>query len=124
MYHAEEQGDAAIDNFAFIVRYCFSCLVNADSIDTGTFCETRTEDTLQADFQKCLDKVNRRLDAFVCETELQRARSRLQKQAFTKAGQDAEIYLMHMPTGSGKTLCSVSLRCKGRLQKRKNESSM
>ena len=115
----KNRDDAAIDNFAFIVRYCFSCLVDADSIDTGTFCETRTEDTLQADFQKCLDKVNRRLDAFVCETELQRARSRLQKQAFTKAGQDAEIYLMHMPTGSGKTLCSVKFALQRAIAKKK-----
>ena len=39
----KNRDDAAIDNFAFIVRYCFSCLVDADSIDTGTFCETRTK---------------------------------------------------------------------------------
>lgn len=111
--------DAAIDNFAFIVRYCFSCLVDADSIDTGTFCETRTEDTLKADFQRCLDKVNRQLDTFVCETELQKARRRLQEQAFIKAGQDAEIYLMNMPTGSGKTLCSVKFALQRAIVKQK-----
>ena len=115
----KNRDDAAIDNFAFIVRYCFSCLVDADSIDTGTFCETRTEDTLKADFQRCLDKVNRQLDAFVCETELQRARRRLQEQAFTKAEQDAEIYLMNMPTGSGKTLCSVKFALQRAIAKQK-----
>ena len=32
---------------------------------------------------------------------------RVQKQVFDKTGEKAEIYLMNMPTGSGKTLCSV-----------------
>lgn len=96
-----------IDKLAFVTRYCFSCLVDADSIDTGIFCGTRTEDKLKADFYQCLEKVNERLDKFVCKTELQMARRGLQEQAFSKANQDADIYLMNMPTGSGKTLCSI-----------------
>lgn len=99
--------DDMIDKLAFVVRYCFSCLVDADSIDTGDFCGTRTDDVLHADFQKCLERVSEHIDSFTCETELQKARRRLQEQAFAKAGQDSEIYLMNMPTGSGKTLCSI-----------------
>lgn len=73
--------DDMIDKLAFIVRYCFSCLVDADSIDTGEFCGTRTDDVLHADFPKCLERVSEHIDAFTCETELQKAaedcRSRL-----------------------------------------------
>lgn len=47
------------------------------------------------------------MDSFVCETELQRARARLQAQVYTKASENAEIFLVDMPTGSGKTLCSM-----------------
>lgn len=30
--------DFLIDKFAFLTRYCFSCLVDADSEDTARFC--------------------------------------------------------------------------------------
>ena len=40
-------------------------------------------------------------------TPLQKTRAILQQQVFGKADVNAEIYLMNMPTGSGKTLCSV-----------------
>ncbi len=111
--------DDMIDKLAFIVRYCFSCLVDADSIDTGNFCETRTDDVLYADFQKCLERVSKHIDGFTCETELQKARRRLQEQAFAKAGQDSEIYLMNMPTGSGKTLCSIKFALQRAIQRNK-----
>lgn len=99
--------DEMIDKISFLTRYCFSCLVDADSIDTGMFCGTKTDDVLQAEFQKCLERVNKHINKFVCETQLQKARRRLQEQAFAKSNKDAEIYLMNMPTGSGKTICSV-----------------
>lgn len=53
------------------------------------------------------EKVNERLNSFVCETDLQKTRKVLQQQVFEKTDTDADIYLMNMPTGSGKTLCSV-----------------
>lgn len=96
-----------IDKFAFLTRYCFSCLTDADSLDTAAFCGGGAARKLNADFHHCLEKVNARLDSFVCSTGLQKARALLQKQVFEKTEQDAEIYLMNMPTGSGKTLCSL-----------------
>lgn len=99
-----------IDKFAFLTRYAFSCLVDADSIDTADFCrEEERPRALRSDFQACLDRVNARLSAFVCRTNLQKARSALQAQAFRNADRDAEIYLLNMPTGSGKTLASVKI---------------
>lgn len=99
-----------IDKFAFLTRYAFSCLVDADSTDTADFCrEQERPRALEADFQYCLDKVNTRLLDFVCRTNLQKARSALQAQAFRNTDRDAEIYLLNMPTGSGKTLASVKI---------------
>ena len=40
-------------------------------------------------------------------TRLQFARTKIQGQAFQNIHEDADIYLMSMPTGSGKTLCSA-----------------
>ena len=96
-----------VDKFAFLTRYVFSCLVDADSIDTARFCSGGKIRPLTADFQLCLEKVNLRLNSFVCTTPLQKTRAVLQQQVFGKTDVNGEIYLMNMPTGSGKTLCSV-----------------
>ena len=99
--------DEIVDQFSFWVRYAFSCLVDADSIDTAQFCNKGLPDNLHGDFQKALDLVNKRLSEFTCTTDLQKSRSAIQQQVFDKVSVDSEIYLMNMPTGSGKTLCSV-----------------
>lgn len=96
-----------IDKFAFLTRYCFSCLTDADSIDTGRFCGTREELYFSADFEACLKKLNEKLRSFKNVTELQKSRSVVQKQVFDKVDAAGEIFLMNMPTGSGKTLCSL-----------------
>lgn len=109
-----------IDKFAFLTRYVFSCLVDADSVDTADFCKERElPRKLNADFSSCLQNVDDKLRSFVCKTELQRARAALQNQAFQNMNQDAEIYLLHMPTGSGKTLASVKIALERALVKRK-----
>ena len=99
--------DILVDKFAFLTRYAFSCLVDADSIDTARFCSGEKIRPLTADFQACLEKVNAKLGSFVCTTPLQKTRALLQQQVFGKTDVNGEIYLMNMPTGSGKTLCSV-----------------
>lgn len=96
-----------IDKFAFLTRYSFSCLVDADSTDTATFCQTISKKSLSVDFSACLNRISRKLSGFVCETSLQKSRALLQEQVFKKITANAEIYLMNMPTGSGKTLCSM-----------------
>ena len=62
--------DFLIDKFAFLTRYCFSCLVDADSEDTARFCGDGTlPEDLKTNFQACLEKVNRKLQSFQAETE-------------------------------------------------------
>ncbi len=107
MQDCEKNVELLIDKFAFLTRYCFSCLTDADSMDTASFCTGEKQRLLTADFQACLRKVNERLSLFECTTSLQKTRALLQQQVFDKVAVDAEIYLMNMPTGSGKTLCSV-----------------
>lgn len=99
--------DLIVDKFAFLTRYCFSCLVDADSVDTAKFCSQTKIETLETDFKRCLKKVDAKLQSFKCKTDLQRSRAYLQKRVFEKVDRDSEVYLMNMPTGSGKTLCSV-----------------
>lgn len=105
--HCGNSIDKVVDQFAFWVRYVYSCLVDADWIDTSTFCEGEAPEGLHADFRKALALADQKLGSFVCKTNLQKSRAELQEQVFRRIGTDAEIYLMNMPTGSGKTLCSV-----------------
>lgn len=119
-YDVRNDREAFLERFAFLTRYCFSCLTDADSIDTAGFCTGREERALTADFSACIEKLNRRLESFVCETDLQRARSGLQAQVYEKTDEDAEIFLIDMPTGSGKTLCSVKFALERAIKSHKN----
>lgn len=109
------------ERYAFLTRYCFSCITDADSIDTGNFCGTNYNKELKTDFKTCLEKINNRLANFKAVTELQKARALLQKQVYNSIYDDANIYFMNMPTGSGKTLCSVkcALEMAQRLNKKR-----
>ena len=95
-----------MDKMAFITRYLYSALVDADSLDTMKFESENIDTHMVTDFSNCLDDINNRLKSFKAGTELQKAREALQKQVFENT-EDGEIYLMNMPTGSGKTLCSM-----------------
>ncbi len=108
-----------LECFAFLTRYCFSCLTDADSLDTAHFCNGREDIELESNFIECLTKINNRLEQFVCETSLQKARSELQKQVYEKTDVNADIYLMNMPTGSGKTLCSMKFALERAIKKGK-----
>lgn len=96
-----------VDKFAFFTRYAFSCLTDADSLDTRLFCTGSLAQPLRADFAACLERVNEKLRSFRAVSALQKARGTLQAHVFEHIGDDAEIYMMNMPTGSGKTLCSM-----------------
>lgn len=96
------------EGMAFLTRYCLSCLGDADILDTEEFMDGYPVRVPSSDFPACLDKINAELGRFECVTELQKARERLQAQAFEKAGQEkGGIYFLNMPTGSGKTLCAL-----------------
>ena len=98
-----------IERYAFFTRYLFSCLTDADFLDTEITFSPDTDRKLTADFEKVYEKLNEKLGSFKAETELQKARGRLLKQASENCTGDESIYLLNMPTGSGKTLCSLKL---------------
>lgn len=97
-----------IERYAFFTRYIYSCLTDADFIDTERFYDGSAERGLYGDFGKALELINNKLAGFADDTDVKRARKELQKQAFDNSC-GAKISILNMPTGSGKTLCSVKL---------------
>ena len=97
-----------VERSAFFTRYLFSCLTDADFIDTERFCSPDTDRSIKGDFAKALEKIDGELAKFKCDTSVRTARKSLQEQAFS-ACQYGGIHIMNMPTGSGKTLCSIRL---------------
>lgn len=98
-----------IERYAFFTKYVFSCLTDADFLDTETFCDENIERGMSGDFKKALDKLNRELSDMPSDNPLRQARSRIQQQAFDNSVNKSHISILDMPTGSGKTLCSLKL---------------
>ncbi len=97
-----------IELYAFFTRYVYSCLTDADFLDTESFCSGGLERGLTGDFSAALDKVDSKLASMKNDTDVCRARKELQQQAFS-AGLGSRVGILNMPTGSGKTLCSIKL---------------
>lgn len=98
-----------IELYAFFTRYLFSCLVDADFLGTERFCRPEVKRGLRADFQAASERLEEVLSKKPSDSMLQAARSRIQKQAFENAKDSAKLHILNMPTGSGKTLCSLKL---------------
>lgn len=98
-----------IERYAFFTKYVFSCLTDADFLDTEIFCNENVERGMNGDFEKALDKLNRELSDMPSDNPLRQARSRIQQQAFDNSVNKSHISILDMPTGSGKTLCSLKL---------------
>ncbi len=112
----ESEARRFYEYYTFMVRYLFSVLTDADFIDTEEFCRQCKRTALKADFEEAQRRLQEKMDSFRADTPVKRSRAALQKQAMDKIDQDSGIYLLNMPTGSGKTLCSLSLALK-RLRK-------
>ena len=108
-YSKKRDFRGAIEAYAFFTRYLFSCLTDADYLDTERFCHPEIQRELFADFSQMRDILNEKLAGFRHESSLQQARGRLQAQAYENGALPAQISILDMPTGSGKTLCSMKL---------------
>ena len=57
---------------------------------------------------------------FKIETKLQESRSIIQEQVYKSVESNANVYTLNMPTGSGKTLCSIRAALKTAIENKKN----
>lgn len=98
-----------VEKYAFFTRYLFSCLTDADFLDTERFCNPETDRIIKSDFESVSKAVDKKISSFEYDTELRNARKRLQEQAYINCKSAENISIINMPTGSGKTLCSLKI---------------
>lgn len=93
------------------VRMLFSSLVDADSLDTERhFQKTKfqTRKSTSFDPEQLLLKLQRELDGFNKDTKINKLRNEVRLFAESKASLPQGFFSLTLPTGLGKTLCSVS----------------
>lgn len=94
------------ERFAFFTRYLFSCLTDADFIDTEHFYDKTVRRGLSGDVAAALERVKQRLADFPADSEVRKARQSLLCQVLSDTD-GAPVSILNMPTGSGKTFCSI-----------------
>ena len=94
------------------IRLLFSCLVDADSLDTEAFmnpeqAELRGNHTSMQDLLTMLEKHLQKIRENAPNTEVNRIRNYVQEQCVKESEGEGGFYSLTVPTGGGKTLASV-----------------
>jgi CRISPR-associated endonuclease/helicase Cas3 len=99
---------------AFYTRMLFSCLVDADFLDTESFMSPGRSKVRQHDRATCgelLARLNRHLaekESNALDTPVNRQRREVLTACREKAGLPPGFFSLHVPTGGGKTLSSLA----------------
>ena len=95
-----------------LIRMLFSCLVDADSLDTEAFMQPNHarfrggHDSMET-LLEMLERHMEKLSLQTPDTEVNRVRGRVQQWCREESGSEIGFYSLTVPTGGGKTLASV-----------------
>ena len=102
------------EHYHLWLRMLFSCLVDADFLDTEAFMDPE-RGVLRAEKYSSLEKLKERLDAFMKkkqaqapDTPLNRQRRQILEACRRKAQESPGFFTLSVPTGGGKTLASMA----------------
>ncbi len=97
---------------SFVTRMLYSCLVDADWLDTEEFCENgkivRSAFENLYELKKKLDKHLDKLKNFAEKTDINNKRNEILQECLKKAENKKGLYSLTVPTGGGKTLSSLA----------------
>ena len=101
------------DHLHIWVRMLFSCLVDADFLDTERFmspekADNRGQDTSIKEMLPCFNEYMERFQKKQHEGPINSIRARILEMCRVKANGEPGIYTMTVPTGGGKTLSSLA----------------
>ena len=96
-------------SIAFFIRMIYSCLVDADFLDTEQFMSNgKITRAKKHDFDLLLNSLIKECDKFKKNTKINIIRNIILSQCVQQAKQKRGIFTLTVPTGGGKTLSSLS----------------
>ncbi|WP_018276371.1 CRISPR-associated helicase/endonuclease Cas3 [Teredinibacter turnerae] len=112
MYPANAKQTIAFFNLGFCTRFLFSCLVDADRINSIEFDNPKAKALrLKRKKQFSWDTAIERLEAYLSELGttkcIDRTRARISLDCLNKAASPTGLFKLSVPTGGGKTLASL-----------------
>ena len=109
--NADSSAKLVHQQFGLVVRLLFSCLIDADRIDSADFEHKRTRRFRpmgdHAPWPTLLARLEAHLQAFKPRHPIDALRNQISAQCFGAAGRNGGIYTLTVPTGGGKTLASL-----------------
>ncbi|TCP92100.1 CRISPR-associated endonuclease/helicase Cas3 [Cricetibacter osteomyelitidis] len=100
-------------SYAFFIRMLYSCLVDADFLDTEAFYVNLEKKPIERGNYPTLTALYQQFNAFIAkikkqDSELNRLRSDILDYAVSQAMQETGLFSLTVPTGGGKTLTSMA----------------
>lgn len=101
------------NNLHFWIRMLFSCLVDADSLDTEKSVQSdraalRADSSSVRELKERFDRHMEEMASSAADTHVNRIRWQILKECIRNAGERQGIFSLSVPTGGGKTLSSLA----------------
>lgn len=109
----KKRGDEQIVRFkvGLLVRYLFSCLIDADRINSADFEKPHAAKARRHgrydEWAHLINRLDMRLSSFVAKNPIDELRLNISQHCRDKAEKGKGIYTLTVPTGGGKTLASL-----------------
>ena len=97
-------------SYSFFIRMLYSCLVDADFLDTEKFMKNgQTNRSIEYDFESMLKSLNIKMDKFKNSSGIiNEKRAEIFNSCVKKANSERGLFSLTVPTGGGKTLSSMA----------------
>jgi CRISPR-associated endonuclease/helicase Cas3 len=107
----QDQTNVVQVQISLLVRYLFSCLIDADRVDTADFEYPFARKIRQfgeyEEWAILCDRLETFLNTFSTDEEINKIRSNVSNSCRQRANADRGIFSLSVPTGGGKTLASL-----------------
>ncbi len=94
----------------FLTRFLFSCLIDADRIDSANFETPGNRKLIQKEpvkWQTAINRLEEKLAGFEVRNYVDEIRNRISRECLGRASDLQGIYTLTVPTGGGKTFASI-----------------